>query len=163
MEWRKVMGGAAGPDRRSALRHISRLSPSARVAVRLAGVAALAAGGIVVGRGVASFAAEHTSPATAMAANVTDVRTTSVNADASAAPAFTSYLRSWVVSPPGAPAEAPAPPIQAAVQPPAVQAAAPPPAATALPADPGTSTIYRSFLVTRSRASPCATAWDCPT
>ena len=104
---------------------MSELPPSARLAVRLASVAALAAGGIVVGRGVASFAAEHTNTPTAMAANA-DVRTTSADAGASSAPAFSSYLRSWVVSPPAVATEP---------QPPAVQVAAGPAAPTVDPLD----------------------------
>jgi hypothetical protein len=79
---------------------------AARLALRVAGVAALAAGGVVVGRGVVSFTTERTNPVEASVASaagpapVMAEPAAAVAAPAAAPPAaFTSALRSWVTPP----------------------------------------------------------------
>jgi hypothetical protein len=98
--------GQVGPSRRAAVRKIARLPMAARLALRVAGVAALAAGGVVVGRGVVSFTTERSHPveaAVASAAGPAPVMAEPAAALAApiAAPpaAFTSALRSWAAPP----------------------------------------------------------------
>lgn len=66
----------------------SRLKTAARVALQVAGVAALTTGGIALGRGVVALTGEHQSPVASAAAE-------------DATPSFASTVRSWATKPIG--------------------------------------------------------------